>query len=220
MVVILTLANKSRYLKDAIASVEAQTRRDFLHIIELDDGSRDWGGRYPPAVFYNERARTCDPADYICWLSDDDLLLPNYLEDLAGFLDAHPEIDCCYGASEVILLFEDGSAPTPSQWLPRNGWPVYNDEVQPACRIDGGMYMVRRSALDLIKYPYMDEDPHPWRARLTDAHVMNKIANAVGIYPIEKQVMVNRVTPVSAHCQARAGIRAIVDWRGAPKWEG
>jgi glycosyltransferase involved in cell wall biosynthesis len=218
MIVILTLANKPKYLPEAVASLDAQTRRDFRHVLRLDDGSRDWEGRYPPAVFFNEQAYICNQDDYIYWLSDDDLFLPNCLADLAGYLDVHPEIGCCYGGSRVELLFEDGSPSAPPQVLPAEGWPIFDAGFLPGCRIDEGMIMVRRSVLGQIEYPWMDEDPHPWRARLTDAHVMNKIAVAVGIYPIEKQVMINRVTPISAHCQARAGIRDIVDWRGAPKW--
>jgi hypothetical protein len=217
MIVILTLANKPQYLPDAVASVEAQTRRDFVHTVALDDENAEWGGRYPPGVFFNHAAKLVHPHDYICWLSDDDLLLPNYLEDLAGFLDANREIGCCYGGSEVIFLEEDGST-SHYKNLPELGWPTYNKWIQPACQIDGGMIMLRRSVLDLIETPWMNELADPELARITDGHLMNKIANKVGIYPVKKQVMINRITPVSAHCQSGGGVRHVVDWRGSEKW--
>lgn len=218
MIVILTLANKPQYLPDALASVEAQTRRDFEHVVELDDGSRDWEGRYPPAVFFNERARAvADPDDYLCWLSDDDLLLPNYVEDLAGKLDEALGLNCVYGGSRVEMLGADGTA---THWshLPILGWPTYNKWIQPASQIDGGQFMVRRSVLGLIKYPYMNESPDPAQARLTDGYVMNKIANVVGIYPVKKDVMINRLTPLSAHCRPGEGERLVADWRTSEKW--
>lgn len=221
---ILTLANKPRYLPDAIASADAQTREhDVEHIVELDTG-RGWGGKYPPAVFFNETAEGLPQDSYIAWLSDDDLLLPHYVERLAGYLEAHEEVGCCYGGSEVVLEDVEGNR-TGWGWLPsspmdlfRQGWPTFHKQYQPACVIDGGQIMVRRSVLDLIEQPWMDESPEPWQARLTDGHVMNKIANQVGIYPVPVQVMVNRITPESAHCQPQGTERAIVDWREARKW--
>jgi hypothetical protein len=227
MIYILTLANKPRYLPEAIASIKAQTRSsDLEHIVVLDQGE-DWGGGYPPAVFYNEWAKKLPFGSYISWLSDDDMLLPRYVEVLAGFLDDHREIDCCYGGSEV--LFEEGAGIRSHSWawLPKDplllfqeGWPIFDGQTQPGCVIDGGQFMVRRTALEKIEYPYMNEDPAPWAARLTDAHVMNKLANAVGIHPVPIQVMINRITPLSAHCRPGPnGQREIVDWRMAPKWE-
>lgn len=227
MIYILTLTNKPRYLPDAIASVDAQTRdQDVEHIVVLDKGKGDhWQGRYPPAVFYNETCEGLPEDSYISWLSDDDLLLPCYVEALAGYLDEHPDVQCVYGGSEVVFEDEKGVRGHWS-WLPDDpaylfseGWPVFDSQLEPGCVIDGGQYMVRREALGMIEYPYMNEDPQPWAARLTDAHVMNRLANAVGIHPVPVQVMINRITPESAHCRpGEGGQRTLVDWRGARKW--
>lgn len=225
MIVIITLANKPKYLRDAVASVEAQTRRDFRHVIEMDDGSRDWGGRYPPAVFWNEMAKAAGPEDYICWLSDDDLLLPNYLEDLAGRLDQHPEVACYYGGSQVEVWDEKGKVLN-AEFLPREGYVMYGNGWTPGCRIDGGQFMIRRSALDLLEWPWCPEiasdDPTApaiaLPSRYCDAQYMNKIAHAVGMFPVRKQVMINRRTPLSGHTRIVSGISTVADWRTAPKW--
>ena len=225
MIVIVTLANKPKYLPDAIASVEAQTRQDFRHVIQVDEGI-DWDGRYPPAAFWNETAKEADPEDYICWLSDDDLLLPNYVEDLAGHLDTHPWIDACYGGSQVEVWDENGKVQD-AEFLPYGGYNVFNSNWSPACKMDGGQFMVRRSALDSLPWPWVPEDTtkdpnaHPItvQERYCDALFMNKIANAVGIYPIGKQVMVNRRTELSGHTRIVGGVSTVADWRTAPKWQ-
>ena len=222
-VYVMMLANKRKYLRDAIRSVRAQTRTDFIHVVALDNG-QDWGG-YPPAVWFNREAKEISPENYIAWLSDDDVLLPNYVADLAGYLDAHPEVDCCYGGSEVVL--EDGQGTrSPWTWLPdypdrlnAKRWPVFDTKNLPGCVIDGGQIMLRRSALSAIAQPWMPIATEPTTARLTDASLLNKLANAVGIYPVPVQVMINRITPLSAHCRpGPGGQRVITDWRRAPKW--
>lgn len=209
MIVILTLSNKPNYLPDAIASVLAQTRRDLRHVIAID-AERDWQGCYPPAVFYNEQAKAVDMADYVSWLSDDDILLPNYVADLAGYLDAHPDIHCVYGRSRVEAIVP-GRPPVFHRHLPEQGWSVFSAKYLPAYRIDGGQVMIRRSALEAISYPYYPEGYEG--ARACDATMLNKAAIAVGIYPVEKTVMVNRVTPISSHVASRPdGSIGAVDW--------
>jgi len=224
MIVVMTLANKPQYLPDALASLEAQTRRDFRHILQMDDGSRDWGGRYPPAVFLNETMKALDPDDYLCWLSDDDLLLPNFIEDLAGYLDAHPQAGCCYGGAEVVLMGADGATShhqrLPPPELPEGTWPVYDFAWVPFRRIGSGQFMVRRSVLDLIAYPYVPEDSEPAIAGECDGWLLSKIAMVTDIPPIRSEVMISRITPLSAHWHPGDGQRVRADWRTAEKWGG
>ena len=222
MIVIVTLANKPKYLPDAMASVEAQTRRDFKHIVQMDEGI-GWDGRYPPAAFWNEQVEAVGMDDYVCWLSDDDLLLPNYVEDLAGHLDAHQEVDCCYGGSRVENWDEAGKI-ADAQFLPMEGYVVFSGAWEPSCRIDGGQFMMRRSALEAIPRPWVPEgitiDPnaHPitMQERYSDAIFMNKVAWIFGIYPIGKQVMINRSTELSGHARIVDGVSTVADWRTAP----
>jgi len=219
MIVIITLFNKPKYIDDAFASVEAQTRRDFVWAVREDKGI-DWRGRYPPAVFWNEQMEAAGMDDYCCWLSDDDLLLPNYVEDLAEFLDAHPEIMACYGGSQVETWNENGKV-MDAEFLPHGGYRVFDKDWSPSCKIDGGQLMVRRSALEEIERPWVPEgttaDPnaHPItvQERYCDGLFANKLAVAFGIHPIERQVMVNRRTELSAHTRIVGQGAIVADWR-------
>lgn len=211
MIHILTLWNKPDYVKEAIASVQAQTRRDFVHIVQPDT-YRGWRGRYPPAVAYNEWAREAPMEDYISWLSDDDLLQPNYVADLAGCLDVHPEYECVYGQSRHVMshpkLGERFIRNLPAEWP----LPVLEVNFTPGYRIDGGQFMIRRSALERIPYPYYGEGYV--NAGVCDADYMNKIVQHFPIYPVQKQVMVNRMTPLGGHVMVNdKGEAVVVDWK-------
>lgn len=211
MIRILTLFNKAQLVLEAIASVEAQTRRDYIHFARPDTyRARD--GRYPPAVYYNEMARIAPMEDYISWLSDDDLLFPNYVADLAGHLDAHPEIDCVYGGSKHVLHEppqEDRLIRNlPQQWP----FPLFNAELSPFCQIDGGQFMIRRSGLEKIPYPWYPEDAAS--ASGCDAIFMRKISQYFPMYPIPVFVMTNRATSASCHTVAvRGHLEKGVGWK-------
>jgi GT2 family glycosyltransferase len=217
MIRIITLANKPSYLPDAIASVLAQTRKDIVHVVGLDDGSRDWGGRYPPGVFYSEEARRADMSDYVCWLSDDDILLPNYCEVLANYLDAHPRVHCVYGISRVEM-HAPGRKPVLKMVLPKRkvGLVRFDANNLPGFKLDSGQFMIRRSALERVPYPYAP----PTEPRRDDGYLLNNIARHVAFWPVNEVVMVNRVTPQSSHRRNVGGKYAGHDWKNMPKYGG
>lgn len=198
---------------EAVGSVEAQTRHDYIHLVQPDT-CRSWNGRYPPAVYYNEQAKVASAEDYISWLSDDDLLLPNYIADLADYLDTHPEAECVYGGSRHVRIY-----PNLGEQFIRNlpeelPFPILSNAYTPGWRIDGGQFMIRRSALEKVTYPYYPEDPDPSVARVCDALFMNKIVQAMTMYPIQVFVMVNRMTSLGSHVAIDSLGRAQVqDWR-------
>jgi hypothetical protein len=209
-VVILTLWNKSDYVQEAIASVKAQTRK-CLHICTQDEGN--WTGRYPPAVFYNERC-SLTPADaYISWLSDDDLLMPTYAEYLAGMLDAYPEYDCVWGGCTHVT-HEPPKPDRVLRVLPADGNmnQEYSEVNLPLFKIDWGQFMIRRTALDKIEYPYIPEAVNE-DTRRCDGLLMNKIARAVKMNPSGKMVKICRTTPVSNHTRVVNGVLKAVDWQ-------
>jgi len=206
MIRIITLYNKPDLVKEAIASVEAQTRRDFVHIVQEDKG-RDWGDCYPPAVFFNEQAWIAHPEDYLCWLSDDDLFLPNYVADLAGYLDANPALGCVYGGAEQYLCMPPAEPRFHRAFLAEQ---VFDRRHEAAGVIDGGQIMVRRSILDRISYPYA---PEKEMARCSDGVLMNKIATVAGIYPVKTLVLRCRTTPLSANVCTTDGLTVTaVEW--------
>jgi len=209
---ILTLYNKPDYVQEAIRSVEQQTRTDLVHIVRPDT-YRSWDGRYPPAVAYNEWALEVPVQDYVCWLSDDDLLLPNYVADLAGYLDGHAEAECVYGGSYHVAAPLDAPERLLRNLPEEQPFPIFNAQKTPGYKIDGGQFLIRRSALERVPYPYYPEGSET--ARSCDAHYMNKlVAFNVLMYPVAAFVLKNRATPKSGHVavDAQGGVYTR-DWR-------
>lgn len=208
---IITLYNKPTLIGDATESVGLQTRRDFVHTV-MPDTYQDWNGRYPPAVFYNEQARATPLDGYVCWLSDDDVMSPNYVMDLAGYLDEHPEVDCVYGGSRHVIV-QAGVPDKLYRILPQETpFPIFNADYLPGCKIDGGQFMVRRLALERVPYPYYSEAVEG--ARVCDARYMDKLVQYMAMYPVQTIVMTNRATVLSSHAvpDDHGGLVA-VDWR-------
>jgi hypothetical protein len=214
MLTLLTLANKPDYLTDAVASVRYQTRI-CNHVVQMDDGSRDWGGRYPPAVFFNEEAAKLPPDAYVGWLSDDDVLAPDFVAVMAGYLDQHPQVMAVYGPSEHILFDRATRQAHRMRVLPRAYRGVFDGEISPYGKLDGGQVVVRRSALDCLVYPWMPERGDA-TARFCDGAFLQSLASLFGIYPATAEViMQNRTTPKSAHTQNKNWRYTPVDWRTA-----
>jgi glycosyltransferase involved in cell wall biosynthesis len=100
--VIIPFQNRIPWLKEAVASVLAQTFQDF-EIIIVDNGSTDaYEAPNDPRIRYirqedrgpaGGRNRGMDVArgDYIAFLDSDDLFMPTKLERQVAFMDARPE---------------------------------------------------------------------------------------------------------------------------------
>jgi filamentous hemagglutinin family protein len=121
--IVMTTYNQERYLSAAIASILAQTRRDF-ELLVWDDGSTD--GSVEVARHYahqDERVRVVATQNrgrglalkgaiahttgaYIGWVDHDDLLAPTALEETAIVLDAHPEVGLVY--TDYMVIDESG----------------------------------------------------------------------------------------------------------------
>lgn len=191
----ITLANKPALLLDALMSVARQTRRDVQHVVEFDCGQYG-AGIYPPAVAFNrivsERSR---PDDYVAWLSDDDVWEPTYVEQLAGYLDTHPDVGACYGGTRIVA-YEPGQPERPIRDIPAER--AFTVGAWPSCQIDGGQVLVRRSVLNRLAAPWVPEtlaDCHT-----SDGSFLNRVASVTPIVPVVGSwVMRNRQTPESAH---------------------
>jgi glycosyltransferase involved in cell wall biosynthesis len=103
--------NEARYIQDAVSSVLGQTRAaDEILVFDnaSTDGTDQLAAELLPAdavrrATHNlgaaenfNRAVRDSSGDYFAWLSADDCLLPGYLAETSGLLDARPEIDAAY----------------------------------------------------------------------------------------------------------------------------
>jgi glycosyltransferase involved in cell wall biosynthesis len=119
--VIIPTYNRANLLGEAVASVLAQTYKDY-EIIIVDDGSTDntqeVASHFPPGIIKyvlqknqgvsaaRNKGIDLTQGEFLCFLDSDDALLENALEKTVSFLDIHPEIGFCYG--QVYKMDENG----------------------------------------------------------------------------------------------------------------
>lgn len=108
--VVICAYNAAPYISETLESLFAQTFSDY-EVIVINDGSTDETAAvltpYLDRIVYHEQANKGPAAarnaalrlargQYISVLDSDDLWMPNYLEKMVGYLQAHPEIDVIY----------------------------------------------------------------------------------------------------------------------------
>ncbi len=197
--VIIPTYNRSGYLRQAIKSVLAQTFEDF-EIVVVDDGSTDDTAAVvasfddPRVVYLRQdnagRSMACNAGlkqargEYLAFLDDDDLYLPEKLAVQAAYLDAHAEIGLAAGGAQIIAL--DGA-------LLRT-WEAWHDRPQLslpdclyACPLLTCSVLLRRrwlAALDHWFDPQMDraEDTDFWIRLLVAGCAMAWTPHIVSAY--------------------------------------
>ncbi len=122
--VVMAVRNGEAYLGEALESLSAQTFRDF-EIVLVDGHSTDATAAiaqaYPGLRYFLQTGPSL-PSAYqegvdhatapiLCWLSFDDIWLPNKLADQIEWLDAHPETGFVTG--HVQFFLPEGAAPPP-----------------------------------------------------------------------------------------------------------
>lgn len=227
--VFLPSYNKGEYVVTALRSIEGQTRQDF-EVFVLENSTDD--GRTKEILrkegYYDNRPniRVIDIEDvprgevnvmgwllnrwypkangeYIFYISDDDLLLPQAFEVLAGHLDEHSDHGACYGT----LQHANSSSPadtrlTGQMILAMQGAVLGPGQVD--CRVDGGQIMHRKSCLDGVGFPYFEESPALEIARHIDGLFMEKLVQGHPLYPVDSQqpIATHRMTPQSTYTRS------------------
>lgn len=124
--VVIPTYNRAHFLADAINSVLNQTFKS-IEIIVVDDGSTDRTKealkRYALSIqyiFQDHKGRSAArntginaaKGEYIAFLDDDDIWLPEKLENQVAFLDAHSEIGLVHS---FIELMDEYGRPLPKE---------------------------------------------------------------------------------------------------------
>src|SRR5277367_135614 len=112
--VIIPVYNVTKYIKETLDSLRAQTFRDFETIL-VNDGCPDTGnlektlqpywdeikyiksGKWASISSSRNTGIGASAAPYVAFLDGDDAWYPEYLSVHVGILDANPEIDIVYG---------------------------------------------------------------------------------------------------------------------------
>ena len=124
--VIIPLYNAAAFIGRTIDSVGSQTFADW-ELIVVDDGSSDDSAavaaervaadprmrlvRQPNsfvcAARNNGYAHASSESEYVLFLDADDVLYPNFLETLVGYLDARPEVGTAFCSLQTIDPFDE-----------------------------------------------------------------------------------------------------------------
>lgn len=102
-------------LRRCVGSVRGQHGQTCEHIVQdacSSDGTPAWLAAQPDLAWKSEkdagmydainRGWSRASGDVLSWLNSDEQYLPGTLAEVAGYLDAHPEVDFVYGDALVI----------------------------------------------------------------------------------------------------------------------
>ena len=167
--VVIPTYNRRGYVQEAIDSVLAQTYEDF-EVIVVDDGSTDDTREVverirDPRVHYMYQSNAGRSAarnngiahsagEYVAFLDDDDLYLPDKLASQVAFLEQHPEVELVAGGGDLV----------DKECRVIGAWRLW--EEQPELRLEACMYgwtllvcgvLLRRSALGRLDSWFADD---------------------------------------------------------------
>jgi len=135
---------------------------------------------------------------YMCTFYDDDLYDPQFMEQMAGYLDDHPETGAVWCSENRVSLYLNGTSAhsymIPAS-VPKSG-PVFD------CQVDGAQVMWRTSLLEKIGDPWLPEDPDVSSCCHSDGIFLNKLGEAAGTVEnvaVADPLVTHRNTPWSTY---------------------
>lgn len=131
---------------------------------------------------------------YVCHFYDDDEYHPQFMEKMAGYLDANHDRMAVWCSQDRARIDRDGGRSVIGRIDAYEGLgPGQIDN-----RVDGGQVMYRREVLDALGDPWMPEDAHS--CRHSDGVFLERVANVVGSFgAVGDVLMTHRFTPISTY---------------------
>jgi len=160
--VVIPTYNYAQYVGLAVKSVLAQSYPN-TEIIVVDDGSTDRTQEalrpYLPWVhyYYKENGGTASAlnlgithanGDYICWLSSDDVFLPDKVAKQVALMESKPELGFSYTSFVVIDAMGKRKYEMHPPFYPNRREMVI--KLMEGCFINGSSAIMRKSALDQV----------------------------------------------------------------------
>jgi O-antigen biosynthesis protein len=188
--------NAQNYIRDAIDSVLNQDLTD-LEVCIADDGSRDgtlalleqtYGAEPRVRVVSNpnggigyasNQAIEMARGLYIGQLDSDDRLKPGAVRQLVDYLDAHPDIVCCYSACERV---DAGGTYLQDEY----NWPIWSHEKMMITSIAHHFRMFRKQAWERTSHFRQDI------ANAVDYDMFLKLAETGGFHHLDKKLYQRR----------------------------
>ncbi len=143
--------NAEAFVGDTIASVDAQTFTDWVHVI-VNDGSTDrtaalldtYADQDPRRQVFHQpnrghaitknraASRVADTVEYLLFLDADDALVPRALDTAVAYLDRHPDVAVVHWRFDVVDV-KGGALPThfKNEWHRRHVPSRFGVEVLP-----------------------------------------------------------------------------------------
>ncbi|MBM7622081.1 spore maturation protein CgeD [Bacillus tianshenii] len=214
--IILTSYNKPRTVGLAIESVINQTFRNWelfimddnsdqetVHIIKkyldhpdihyhnsnIKDSERYKTTRYATLI---NNAIPLSKGTYLTYLTDDNIYLPNRLEEMTKFFSKFPKLDIVYSEQQVQGVEQNGKI----SW--KGTRKAKNILTNPVGLVDHCSVMHTRRIADLVfqKFgSYWDDDPSVWQ--FGDAAFWKRLTAFQPFYPIPKILDIAYKTPQS-----------------------
>lgn len=224
--IVTSTYNKEEFLPQGAESVFNQTRRDWRWWIILDGANASTTNyvlslqhRDPRViVFYEhvgfqERKKIYRPSvimnkyfpliatDYFCWLSDDDIMQPTYIESMASALDQNPDWDVVFGWCDVINQVDENKWTFYTNLGRHENNKEYNKSNLPILLLDGGQLIQTKQsymALNGWQFPFEGNN-----TRVSDGLYMNELAKQFIFHPLDTHVLTHRTTYISENTAAK-----------------
>jgi len=160
---------------------------------EVDEEERSTKCRY--ALNINDGLKLSD-GEYITYLTDDCLFLPNRLERMAHELDNDPNKMVVYGMQRVQVRYD-------GDWRNFRIRNTIGKTRSPMCQVDHNSIMHRALCLEKLTKPYWVEDKSAWMDG--DAYFFEKLATHFDFYPIQEVLDICRIHDNSVQSLVKAG---------------
>jgi glycosyltransferase involved in cell wall biosynthesis len=133
---------------------------------------------------------------YFCTFYDDDLYYPDFIEKMAGYLDANPDCDAVRCSQNRTFVNPDDTKGYTEPLMATDFISGQNFD----CVVDGGQVMMRSSVLDKIGDPWLPEDPDWNVCSHSDGVFFNKLGAVIDkMHFIPDILMENRKMPYSTY---------------------
>ena len=131
---------------------------------------------------------------YVCHFYDDDVYAPQFMEQMAGYLDANPDKQAVWCSQDRVALDLDGNQREVGRITAYDGLRAGRVD----CQVDGGQVMYRREVLDALGDPWMPESADD--CRHSDGLFLERLVEITGpLDAIPDVLMTHRFTPLSTY---------------------
>jgi glycosyltransferase involved in cell wall biosynthesis len=138
---------------------------------------------------------------YFCTFYDDDYYHSDFIEKMAGYLDANPKCDAVRCSQRREFVNADGSKGETPPLMATDFISGENFD----CVVDGGQVMMRTSVLEKIRDPWLPEEPDWNVCSHSDGIFLNKLGRVIDkMHYIEDILMTNCKTTESTYSPTEA----------------